>query len=82
MITIKAEGFQFDELKNGNPVQIRTIVTAKESEQIRKGNFVEIANNSELLKATILNDPIVVQKENEKGLQELAVEVSTDFAES
>ena len=82
MITIKAEGFQFDELKNGNPVQIRTIVTAKESDQIRKGNFVEIANNSELLKATILNDPIVVQKENEKGLQELAVEVSTDFAES
>lgn len=81
MITIAAEEFQFDELKKGNPVQIRTSVSTLHTNQIRKGNFVEVEGKSTKLKASIISDPIVVTKVPENGYQELAIEVSTAFTE-
>jgi hypothetical protein len=81
MVTIAAEDFQFDELKNGNPVQIRTTISVLLTDQIRKGNFVEVEGKAEKLKATIISDPIVVTKTPENGYQELAVELSTQFNE-
>jgi hypothetical protein len=81
MVTIAAQDFQFDELKNGNPVQIRTTISVLLTDQIRKGNFVEVEGKAEKLKATIISDPIVVTKPPENGYQELAVELSTQFNE-
>ena len=81
MITIAAEEFQFNELKDGNPVQIRTLVSTLYTDQIRKGNFVEVEGKSEKLKATIISDPIIITVPPENGYQELAVEVAREFAD-
>lgn len=77
MITLKAEAFQFDELKNGNPVQLRATLPIRQTDQMRKGNYVEIMNNDSRLKAAIISDPLIVVKQTDDGKhREFSVEVS------
>jgi hypothetical protein len=59
-ITIRAESFQFKDLKEGYPLQLRTTVSSKKLRNLQKGSRVRVVHENSNLEATLIDDPILV----------------------
>ncbi|HEY8513827.1 MAG TPA: hypothetical protein VIL31_17850 [Cyclobacteriaceae bacterium] len=59
-ITIRAESFQFKDLMEGHPLQIRTTVPSSKLRKLQKGARVRIVHEGSNIEATLLDDPILV----------------------
>lgn len=59
-ITIRAESFQFKDLEEGYPLQLRTTVSSKKLRNLQKGSRVRVVHENSRLDATLIDDPILV----------------------
>ncbi|HEX7016736.1 MAG TPA: hypothetical protein VF191_14605 [Cyclobacteriaceae bacterium] len=59
-ITIRAESFQFKDLKEGNPLQLRTTIPSKKLRKLQKGSRVRVVYEGSDLEVMLIDDPILV----------------------
>lgn len=59
-ITIRAESFQFRDLKEGYPLQMRTTVSSRKLRGLQKGSRVRVVHENSDLEAMLIDDPILV----------------------
>ncbi|HLT81753.1 MAG TPA: hypothetical protein VKZ86_12035 [Cyclobacteriaceae bacterium] len=75
-ITIRAESFQFKDLKEGNPLQMRTTVPSEKLRNLQKGSRVRVVHEGSDLEATLIDDPILVSEGmGEPNDAEVSIEV-------
>ncbi|MFO7258329.1 MAG: hypothetical protein DIU61_011570 [Bacteroidota bacterium] len=59
-ITIRAESFQFKDLEEGHPLQMRTTIPSSKLRSLQKGSRVRIVHENSKLEARLIDDPILV----------------------
>lgn len=74
-VTVDVEQNQYDDILNGNPVQLRTTIPAKELDQFKKGEAITVVCSESRLKARVVSQPIkIVDKAGDKI--EISLEVT------
>jgi hypothetical protein len=59
-ITIRAESFQFKDLEEGHPLQLRATIPSSKLRNLHKGSRVRVVYEDSDLEATLIDDPILV----------------------
>lgn len=77
-ITLKAESFQFKDLNQGFPLQLRTTVPSQKLRKLQKGSTVHVVHDKAALDAVLIDDPILIGE----GLEGDNTEVSLELLKS
>ena len=75
MVTVLIESNQFNDLKVGNPLLVRTTLSMLKYVPLKKGDPLQIVCDSLKLNATIISDPVVMVSEPEEGYKEVSLEI-------
>lgn len=74
-ITLKAESFQFKDLEQGYPLQVRTTVPSHKLRKLQKGSTVHVVHDNGALNAVLIDDPILITEGLEGDNTEVSIEL-------
>ena len=74
-ITLTAESFQFDDLSQGYPLQLRTTVPSRKLRKLQKGSKVHVVHGNAELDAILIDDPILINEGLEGDGTEVSIEI-------
>lgn len=75
MVTVLIESNQFNELKRGDSLCLKTILPMTRSIRLRKGDTIQTVWEATKLNAMLTADPVVEVCEPEDGYYEVSIEI-------
>jgi len=74
-VTVFTDAYQFNDLINGDPLLLRTMIPTHNSNDVKKGDTIEVICDRSRQNATIISDPLVIISRPEEGYNEISIEV-------
>ena len=72
VMKLTADRFQFDDLSNGNPLQLRTTISS--DGMLKKGDVIQVQCGKTILDAKVISDPVKIVDLSDNNV-EVSVEV-------
>lgn len=71
------EPSQFDDFKQGNPIQVRAVLPADNNDKkLKKGDSIAVEYENKKMQGKLVSDPIAISPQAGEGNTELSLEIT------